>query len=71
MPYLISISIAIVNIIIKSVFDWISSFERYGLFSKEASSRIIKVFLVTFINTGLILLISNFKMNTNIIPLIG
>ena len=71
MPYAISGGIAVINVVAKAVFQGLASFEKYGLFSKEASSRIIKIFAVTFINTGLILLISNYKMDLTIVPVVG
>ena len=51
------------NFIIQIIFSILSGFEKYKLVDDENKSKIIKIFIAQFINTGLIILITNIDFN--------
>ncbi|CAD8074203.1 unnamed protein product [Paramecium primaurelia] len=59
LPWIIVGGLIGVNVIIQYIFIFLSQWEKHLMISQEYSSRILKIFLGQFLNTGLILLITN------------
>jgi len=61
MPFAIVIVIIIVNFLMQKIFSELAKFEKYNYASSELASRITKIFIASFINTGIIIFVVNFK----------
>ncbi|CAD8115219.1 unnamed protein product [Paramecium primaurelia] len=59
LPWIIVAGLILINILIQYILIILSKWEKHLMISQEYSSRIFKVFLAQFLNTGLILLITN------------
>ncbi|CAD8102239.1 unnamed protein product [Paramecium sonneborni] len=59
LPWIIVVGLIVVNVLIQYLFIFLSQWEKHLMISEEYSSRILKIFLGQFLNTGLILLITN------------
>ncbi|CAD8179160.1 unnamed protein product [Paramecium octaurelia] len=59
LPWIIVAGLIGVNVLIQYIFIFLSKWEKHLMISEEYSSRILKIFLGQFLNTGLILLITN------------
>mmetsp|Transcript_9202 Transcript_9202/g.10359 ORF Transcript_9202/g.10359 Transcript_9202/m.10359 type:complete len:1049 (-) Transcript_9202:179-3325(-) len=57
LPFVIAFGIVFINIILKKVYELLSSFEGHRNVTKALSSKIIKIFVSQFLNTGLLLLV--------------
>jgi len=52
-------ALVIVNISINIIFTFMSKFEKYKFENLYLTSKILKIFIALFINTGIILVITN------------
>ncbi|CAK84170.1 unnamed protein product (macronuclear) [Paramecium tetraurelia] len=59
LPWIIVAGLIAINVLIQYILIFLSKWEAHLMISEEYSSRILKIFLAQFLNTGLILLISN------------
>jgi len=56
------IVIVVVNLILQIFYAFLSKFERHKYLSQEMSAKILKVFLGQFVNTGIIILVTNLRI---------
>ncbi|CAD8090541.1 unnamed protein product [Paramecium sonneborni] len=65
-PFLIVIVIIFINQVIQLIFTKFAEFEAHRSKSKQLSSRLLKVFIVQYINTALVILIINIKFTSEL-----
>ncbi|CAD8188725.1 unnamed protein product [Paramecium pentaurelia] len=65
-PFLIVVVIIFINQIIQIIFTKFAEFEGHRSKSKQLSSRLLKVFVVQYINTALVILIINIKFTSEL-----
>ncbi|EAR88902.2 transmembrane protein, putative (macronuclear) [Tetrahymena thermophila SB210] len=63
LPYAAVLCIVVINVIIQFLFQALSQFEKHKLLDDQLKSFIIKTFIAQFINTGLILLLTNINFD--------
>ncbi|KAL4456640.1 hypothetical protein ABPG74_000747 [Tetrahymena malaccensis] len=63
LPYAAVLCIVVINVIIQFLFQALSQFEKHKLLDDQLKSFIIKTFVAQFINTGLILLLTNINFD--------
>ncbi|KAL4505499.1 hypothetical protein ABPG72_002561 [Tetrahymena utriculariae] len=63
LPYASVLCIVVINVIIQFLFQSLSQFEKHKLLDDQLKSFIIKTFVAQFINTGLILLLTNINFD--------
>jgi hypothetical protein len=59
LPFLIVFAIIFTNLIMQFIFRALASFEKHRNATSELSSRVMKIFIAQFLNTGIIILIVN------------
>mmetsp|Transcript_16493 Transcript_16493/g.11841 ORF Transcript_16493/g.11841 Transcript_16493/m.11841 type:complete len:380 (+) Transcript_16493:1490-2629(+) len=60
--YIISLGISTINVILKIILRWISKLERAHTKTQETYSAMLKLFLVQYINTGVVILLVNLNL---------
>lgn len=65
LPFVIVFAIILTNFIMQYIFKALASFEKHRNATTELSSRVLKIFVAQFLNTGVIILIVNIKFSRN------
>ena len=70
---MVSIAITIANFLFEKVLEWIAKFESPHTKTAALISTIMKIFVVEYINTAVIILLMNMRLNVTIfgIPVIA
>lgn len=61
LPFAIVVAIIFINTVMLNIFKMLARFEKHRSITKELSSRVLKVFIGQFLNTGLLILVINAK----------
>ncbi|KRX05790.1 hypothetical protein PPERSA_02322 [Pseudocohnilembus persalinus] len=61
MPWVIAVVLTIFQQFIEEIYGIISEMERHVRSDHESSSRVFKIFLASFLNTGIVLMLVNYK----------
>lgn len=69
LPFIIVFAIIITNFVMQYIFKALATFEKHRVATTELSSRVLKIFVAQFLNTGVIILVVNTKFSRNpVIP---
>ena len=66
--YSTALLISLLNVVIIEVLELLSKFQKFHTRTQEKASNIVKMFLVQFINTGVVILIVNAKISSLSLP---
>jgi len=63
LPFIVVVGIIFTNYGLQFVFKFLSNFEKHSIITIQSTSRVIKIFVAQFLNTGVIILIVNGKFS--------